>query len=115
MNEQLRDRHCRKMEKGSLALEDAVARALLTQIHPDWQYSNDTANIERTFHFRNFYETIAFVNALAWIAHSEDHHPDLEVTYNRCRVRYSTHAAAGLTENDFICAAKIDALLTGAD
>jgi len=53
---------------------------------------------------------MAFVNAAAWIAHTEDHHPELEVGYNRCRVRYTTHAIGGLSENDFICAAKIAAL-----
>jgi 4a-hydroxytetrahydrobiopterin dehydratase len=54
---------------------------------------------------------MAFVNAVAWVAHREDHHPDLEVSYKRCRVRYSTHAIGGLSENDFICAAKLNALL----
>jgi len=54
---------------------------------------------------------MAFVNAIAWMAHQEDHHPDLEVSYNFCRVRYTTHAIGGLSENDFICAAKVDALL----
>jgi len=61
---------------------------------------------------RDYYQTIAFVNALAWVAHAEDHHPDIEAGYNRCLVRYSTHAIGGLSDNDFICAARIDALLT---
>ncbi|EGQ63942.1 pterin-4-alpha-carbinolamine dehydratase, partial [Acidithiobacillus sp. GGI-221] len=64
------------------------------------------------FRFKNFYETMAFVNAVAWISHREDHHPDLELGYNRCVVHYSTHAIGGLSENDFICAARVDALLT---
>ena len=68
--------------------------------------------IEKTFAFRNYHETIAFVNALAWIAHTEDHHPELQVTYDRCVVRFSTHAAHGITRNDFICAAKADALVS---
>jgi 4a-hydroxytetrahydrobiopterin dehydratase len=68
--------------------------------------------IEKTFAFRNYHETIAFVNALAWIAHTEDHHPDLHVTYDRCVVRFSTHSAGGITRNDFICAAKADALVS---
>ena len=74
-----------------------------------WQHKGD--RIEKTFAFANYYETMAFVNALAWISHREDHHPDLLVGYNKCRVEYSTHAVGGLSENDFICAAKSDALL----
>ncbi|WP_432720982.1 4a-hydroxytetrahydrobiopterin dehydratase [Jeongeupia wiesaeckerbachi] len=66
--------------------------------------------LEKTFHLGNFHETMALVNAIAWIAHSQDHHPDLEVGYNRCRVIWSTHSAGALTRNDFICAARVDAL-----
>jgi 4a-hydroxytetrahydrobiopterin dehydratase len=66
--------------------------------------------IVKRFEFRNYHETISFVNAVAWIAHRENHHPDLQVSYRRCRVRYSTHAVGGLSENDFICAAKVDSL-----
>lgn len=62
--------------------------------------------ITRTFRFADYYRTLAFVNALAWIAHREDHHPDLGVHYDRVVVRYSTHDVGGLSENDFICAAK---------
>ena len=67
--------------------------------------------IEKSFHFGNFHETMAFVNALAWIAHVEDHHPDLALGYNRCAVRFNTHSVGGISINDFICAAKVDALL----
>ena len=67
--------------------------------------------ITRSFSFKNFYETMAFVNAIAYIANRQDHHPDMEVGYNKCTVRFSTHSAGGLTENDFRCAAKVDALL----
>jgi 4a-hydroxytetrahydrobiopterin dehydratase len=88
---------------------------LLDQLHTDWTLSGNNTSISRTFRFRDYYQTLAFVNALAWIAHSEDHHPDLEVGYNRCLVRYSTHAVGGLSDNDFICAARIDALLPGSD
>jgi len=65
----------------------------------------------KVYPFTNYYQTMAFVNALAWISHREDHHPDLLVGYNKCRVEYSTHSIGGLSENDFICAAKCDALL----
>ena len=67
--------------------------------------------IEKTFSFANYHQTMAFVNALAFIAHEQDHHPDLGVHYNRAVVRYSTHDVGGLSENDFICAAKADALI----
>jgi 4a-hydroxytetrahydrobiopterin dehydratase len=67
--------------------------------------------IEKSYRFGNFHETMAFVNALAWIAHAEDHHPDLTVGYNRCTVRFNTHSVGGISLNDYICAAKVDALL----
>jgi 4a-hydroxytetrahydrobiopterin dehydratase len=76
---------------------------------PGWAVAGN--ELVRTFTFRNYYETMAFVNAVAWIAHTEDHHPDLRVGYDRCEVRYSTHAIGGLSENDFICAAKVSALV----
>ncbi|BCL75594.1 putative pterin-4-alpha-carbinolamine dehydratase [Jeongeupia sp. HS-3] len=66
--------------------------------------------LEKNFQFANYYETMAFVNAVAWIANSQDHHPDLAVGYNHCRVIWTTHSAGGLTRNDFICAARVDAL-----
>ena len=68
--------------------------------------------IGKTFEFKNYYQTMAFVNTVAWLSHREDHHPDLTVGYNKCHVEYTTHAINGLSENDFICAAKVDALLT---
>lgn len=67
-------------------------------------------SIEKTFTFKNFYETVAFVNALAWVCNTEDHHPDLAVSYSRCVVRFNTHSVGGISINDFICAAKVDAL-----
>jgi 4a-hydroxytetrahydrobiopterin dehydratase len=91
------------------------AGRLLERLHADWTLAVDNHSISRTFRFKNYYQTLAFVNALAWIAHGEDHHPDLEVGYNRCLVRYSTHTVGGLSENDFICAARIDALLPEAE
>jgi len=70
----------------------------------------DGKSIAKTYEFKNYFETMAFVNAAAWISHREDHHPDMLVGYNKCRVSYVTHAIDGLSENDFICAAKLDAL-----
>ena len=66
--------------------------------------------LRRTFTFKDYYRTMSFVNALAHVANAEDHHPDLSVHYDRCVVRFSTHDVGGLSENDFICAAKADAL-----
>jgi len=74
----------------------------------DWQRNGNT--LVKTYRFDNYHETMAFVNATAWISHREDHHPDLAVGYNQCTVSYTTHAVDGLSRNDFICAAKIDAL-----
>jgi 4a-hydroxytetrahydrobiopterin dehydratase len=71
----------------------------------------EDGKLVKVYPFTNYYQTMAFVNALAWISHREDHHPDLLVGYNKCRVEYSTHSIGGLSENDFICAAKCDALL----
>ncbi len=73
-----------------------------------WAYTN--ATVQKTFKFKNYHETMAFVNATAWISHREDHHPDIELGYNQATVSYMTHAIEGISENDFICAAKIDAL-----
>ncbi|MEZ5701514.1 MAG: 4a-hydroxytetrahydrobiopterin dehydratase [Burkholderiaceae bacterium] len=67
--------------------------------------------IEKTFSFPNYHETMAFVNALAWIAHREDHHPDLAVSYGKCNVRFNTHDVSGISVSDMFCAAAVDALL----
>jgi len=72
-------------------------------------------DIRKTFAFKNYYETMAFVNASAWISHAQDHHPDMSLHYNRCVVAYSTHDAGGITLNDLICAAKLEALFPQAD
>jgi 4a-hydroxytetrahydrobiopterin dehydratase len=80
---------------------------------PGWRLTGDGADvaIEKTFTFKNYHETIAFVNAIAFIAHRQDHHPDLSVHYNRCVVRWCTHDVQGLSETDFACAAQVDGLL----
>ena len=106
----LKNRSCTACKKGDPALTPLRATKLLRDI-PDWKLNSEAQMISRTLRFKNFYETMAFVNALAWIAHREDHHPDLEVGYNRCVVHYRTHAVGGLSENDFICAAKINDLI----
>lgn len=104
----LTSKRCKPCEGGVLPFTQEKIERLLKNL-PLW--SQEGMSLVRTFHFKNYYETMAFVNATAWLSHQEDHHPDLEVGYNRCLVRYSTHAIGGLSENDFICAAKIDRLL----
>ena len=90
---------------------DAVRVATMMRDLPEWSVVEDGQAITRTFRFADYYRTMAFVNALAFVAHEQDHHPDLGVHYDRCVVRFSTHDVGGLSENDFICAAKADALL----
>jgi 4a-hydroxytetrahydrobiopterin dehydratase len=106
----LRERHCAACAPGTPALDAAQVGRLLTELAPDWAIAADGKELRRAFRFENFYRTMAFVNAVAWIANAEDHHPDLEIGYNYCRVRFSTHSIGGLSDNDFICAARIDAL-----
>ncbi|MEO7037351.1 MAG: 4a-hydroxytetrahydrobiopterin dehydratase [Polyangiaceae bacterium] len=91
-------------------LDPGQIEALLVEV-PGYKMDDARALISKEYSFKNFYETIAFVNALAYIANQEDHHPDLAVSYNKCKVSFSTHDAGGLTENDFICAARVNALL----
>jgi 4a-hydroxytetrahydrobiopterin dehydratase len=107
MNE-LATRKCRPCEGGVAPLARSEAEKLLAQLDPAWALTPDACAIRREFAFRDFYRTMSFVNALAHIANIEDHHPDLEVGYNYCRVTFTTHAIRGLSENDFVCAAKAD-------
>jgi 4a-hydroxytetrahydrobiopterin dehydratase len=105
----LADRHCTALQSDSPALDASQTKMLMELLHPDWQIETNLLN--RDFLFKNFHETMAFVNAIAWVAHQENHHPDFEVGYKHCLIQYTTHSIGGLSENDFICAAKIDRLL----
>ncbi len=107
MNE-LAQRKCEPCEGGVAPLDRPAAADLLARVDPAWSLDAEGRSIRREFSFRDFYRTMSFVNAVAHIANIEDHHPDLEVGYNYCRIRYTTHAIRGLSANDFICAAKID-------
>lgn len=107
----LGEKRCVPCEGGVPALDAASAEKLLKQLKPHWKLAADTQRITASFDFKNYYHTSAFVNALVYVAHREDHHPDVRFGYRQCTVEYWTHAVNGLTENDFICAAKIDALL----
>ncbi len=101
---------CQTCEGKQETLEPEEIAELLKQI-PNWQLNSGKTSISRRFEFKGFQKTIFFINALAWIVNQENHHPNLEVGYNYCQVSFTTHAANGLTQNDFICAAKIDKLM----
>jgi 4a-hydroxytetrahydrobiopterin dehydratase len=109
-------RHQRCCHQTGPALDDAQAEALLNQLI-GWDIlrvalaTEDAVALTRTFTFPDFHRTMAFVNAVAWIAHDQDHHPDLVLSYSRCTLNWSTHSVGGLSLNDFICAARVDALL----
>lgn len=96
--------HC---HAGAAKLSADDVRSHLAKL-PGWTES--AGRLAKTYAFANFHETVGFVNALAWIANREDHHPDLTVSYNRCVVAWSTHDAGGITKNDVVCAAKTEAL-----
>lgn len=100
---------CKPCEGGVAPLTTEEIASLIRQLN-GWSYQDGV--ISKIYEFKNYYQTMAFVNALAWISHREDHHPDLTVGYNQCRVVYVTHAIGGLSENDFICAAKADTLFS---
>ena len=104
---ELLSKRCEPCKPGTPALNSSAVSKLLKSLD-GWALGDGA--VSREFKFKNFYETMAFVNAVAWMAHREDHHPDMTVGYNQCRVAYVTHAIDGLSENDFICAAKLDAL-----
>ena len=99
---------CKPCEGGVAPLTRSAAEALLADLDPAWQLAPDGQSIHRRLAFKNFYRTMSFVNAVAHVANTEDHHPDFEVGYNYCRIVFTTHAVQGLSENDFICAAKVD-------
>jgi 4a-hydroxytetrahydrobiopterin dehydratase len=103
----LAQKKCKPCEGGVKPFTAEEANKLLKDLKG---WALEGGKLVKTYPFQNYHETMAFVNALAWISHREDHHPDLGVHYNKCRVEYSTHAIGGLSENDFICAAKCEAL-----
>ena len=90
-------------------LDTVAAEMLSTQLN-DRIIINDT--LEKTFRFKSFHETMAFANAVAFIAHQQDHHPDMTLSFSRCKLTWNTHSVGGLSRNDFICAARVDAIFT---
>lgn len=107
-------RKCKPCEGGVEPFSPGQAKEALRALHADWTLSEDGKSIARTFEFPGFSRTMAFANAVAWIANVEGHHPDMTVSYGRCRVSYTTNAIDGLSDNDFICAAKVDRLSADA-
>lgn len=111
MNEsldKLLDAHCRPITQNESPLNLTDIEDL-RELTPSWQYCANENVLCQTFRFRDYKSTIAFVNVAAEVADNEDHHPEMEVGYNRCKINFSTHSVNGITMNDFICAAKIDA------
>jgi 4a-hydroxytetrahydrobiopterin dehydratase len=106
----LADKRCKPCEGGVAPLSAAKAKLMAKKLDKGWSIASDSKSVTRAFKFRDFYRTMSFVNAVAHVANAEDHHPDLQVGYDYCRITYSTHAIGGLSLNDFICAAKIDRL-----
>ena len=107
----LTEKTCVPCEGGVPRLERPEAEQLMKALHADWELSEDSKWISRRFEFERFTQTIGFVNAVAWIAESEGHHPNMDVGFRYCVVKWNTHAIDGLSENDFICAAKVDRLV----
>ncbi len=105
---ELASQQCSNLSANDNALNQEHASAYLSQLDPQWQLNEEQQSISYTYRFKNFYQTMAFVNVIAQIAHQQDHHPELLVSYNRCTVTYNTHSVGGLSINDFICAAKIN-------
>ena len=104
----LAQRKCVPCEGNIPALTRAECERYLAKLAPNWTLDADAKSLRREYAFKDFFRTMSFVNALAHVANIEDHHPDLEIGYNYCRVRWNTHSINGLSDNDFICAAKVD-------
>lgn len=103
----LLNQHCQHYSKDTPPLSNQEIKDLLNQVD-DWKLTSTTQKIEKTFKFENYYQTIAFVNAVAFIIHEQDHHPEINITYNTCSIAFTTHSTGALSLNDFICAALIN-------
>lgn len=108
----LASQHCQPRKGPGNALDQAQIKELLAAL-PGWELADASKAIAKSFKFKDFHETLGFVNAIGWMANKQDHHPDLEVGYNRCAIRWSTHDVGGLSMNDFICAAKVELIAEG--
>lgn len=108
----LASQHCQPRKGPENALDQAKIKELLVAL-PGWELTDASKAIAKSFKFKDFHETLGFVNAIGWMANKQDHHPDLEVGYNHCAIRWSTHDVGGLSMNDFICAAKVELIAEG--
>lgn len=110
MTQNLKQKDWKALERRRLSATEIVAN--LAQLD-GWRLSGDGSDvaIEKTYAFGDYYQTLAFVNALALIAHKQDHHPELVVGYGRCTVRWNTHDVQGISDTDIACATLADALL----
>lgn len=104
----LSKRKCLPCEGGIDSIAKEKAEDLLKRLHKGWSLSKDNKKIYKKFKFKNHYDVLALINLIAWISHREDHHPEITYSYNTISVTYYTYAIDGLSENDFICASKID-------
>jgi 4a-hydroxytetrahydrobiopterin dehydratase len=102
--------HCQPRKGKEHALDEAAIAALLPIVH-GWKLSEQGDALVKDYRFENFHHTLGFINAVGFMANHEDHHPDIEAGYGHCKLRWSTHDVGGLSLNDFICAARVDALL----
>ncbi|MEM9335230.1 MAG: 4a-hydroxytetrahydrobiopterin dehydratase [Pseudomonadota bacterium] len=108
MSDDLAAKACKPYEGGVEPLTRGQAEKLMEALHSNWQLSDDGKTISRRYEFSVYSRTMAFANTVAWIASNEGHHPDMRVSYGACDVSWTTHAIDGLSDNDFICAAKMD-------
>jgi 4a-hydroxytetrahydrobiopterin dehydratase len=106
----LTNKHCVPCEGGVDTIKREAAEQMLADL-PGWGLSDDGKMISRRFEFKGFFRTMSFINAMAWVVNNENHHPDSSAGYNYCEVGFTTHAIDGLSENDFICATRINALV----
>ena len=106
----LKNKHCKPCEGGVCPLDEDHSSRHLEQL-PGWRLTGDKKGISRRLKFSDFSATISFINAMAYMSEQQGHHPDFSAGYNYCEVSYTTHAIGGLSDNDFICAAKINSLL----
>jgi len=104
--------NCNSLPTDVAALDTTEIDVYLKELAGLWQLQPDNSSIKRQFSFNNYYETMTFVNAAADIAHQQDHHPEMHVGYNYCSVIFTTHSANGLSIKDFICAAKVNEIIT---
>lgn len=105
---ELSNKKCLPCEGGIDSIDKKQAIQLIKKLDKGWELTNDSKKIYKDFKFKNHYEVMSVINLIAWISHREDHHPEITFSYNIARVTYYTYAIDGLSENDFICASKID-------